>query len=158
MSDKQKVGQQFVQAYYATLVNTKNDLIKFYQPEAMIWRESLGSGKGIKLADYKEDLFVELPRGCEISVTDFTENVFQGGIHITVFGHILDDDKTIVFTQSFVLLECSDRYCVVSDTLKVAKAGSVVNTTAETFVLQKQQKSKGGKNQKFATFIPGKSE
>ena len=156
MSTKKDVAEQFVQAYYTTLIQNNGSLVKFYDENAMIWRDSFGNGEGKTLEKAKADLSIKISRGSEVSVTGYSYNNFQGGIHVSVNGHILDDDLAIVFNQSFVLLEKSERYFIVSDFLKVSESEKVVESKAQTYIVQKQQQQRKTKSSgKFGVYIPG---
>ena len=150
MSDKQKIGQQFIQAYYSTLIQNANDLSKFYDQEASIWRESFGNGESKKVEDCKDNLFPAVQQGSEVAITSFADNSFPGGFHISVFGHIIKDSITSVFNQTFVLLQRSDRIFIVSDALKIVKDTEVVDTKAATYNYQ------FNKPKNFAPYTPSK--
>lgn len=153
MTTKKEIGEQFVQAYYTTLIQNRNDLTKFYDKEAMIWRDSFGNGEGKNFESAKPDLFVKISHGCDVSVTGYSFNNFHGGIHVFVNGHILDNDLVYVFVQSFVILEKSERYFIVSDTLKINETEKIVDSETETYVVRHQRRQQ--QKSKFGPYIPG---
>ena len=150
----QKIGQQFIQAYYATLLQQKDELPKFYDQEAAIWRDSFESGESKKVEDCKDILALNVPQGSEVAITSFADNSFPGGSHISVYGHIISNENTKVFNQTFVLVQRSDRTLVVSDALKVSEESAVVDTKSETYQYQTQKQSKAQKQNKFLPYRP----
>ena len=160
----QKIGKQFIKAYYQTVTQSKNDLIKFYEQDATVWRDSFGNGEGKKVEECKEKLALDVPVGSEIAIINFAENYFKGGLHLSVFGYINQNDINSVFNQTFVLMEHSDRVFIVSDALKVSEESKVAIPSEETFVYKmptkteqkpKQQKQQGkAKNEdKFKAYV-----
>ena len=162
MSDK-KLGQQFIQAYYSTTLQDKDELIKFYDEEATFWRDSFGNGETKQVKDNKDKIALVIQPGSELVITNFADINFKGGIHVSVNGHIINDQNTVIFNQTFVLLQEADRLFIVSDVLKVTNQFEVIDTKTETFTYnlnkvnrEKQQKKPSRKEDNANKFLPFK--
>ncbi|EAY16064.1 hypothetical protein TVAG_278300 [Trichomonas vaginalis G3] len=140
--EEKEVGNHFISTYYNTLAFQPEEIVKFYDSEATIWRSTMESPIGKKLADANDDLLIKIPTGCEVVVTGYSVLPLNGQILVNTNGFILNDNDTELFSQSFVLVEKSKRYFIIADSFSKNNAQQAVNTTAQTFVAQKVEKPK----------------
>lgn len=146
-----EVGYHFISSYYTSLAYNPDDIKKYYDNDANIWRSTMNTQVGKKLSEASNELVIKIPTGCEIVMTGYNILPLNGQILINTNGYILNENETELFNQTFVLAEkAAKRYFIIADSFNINNAQKAVNTTAETFVAPKNDKQK--KQGKFAPY------
>jgi hypothetical protein len=141
-----EIAQEFVRAYYTSLVYQRADLRKYYdQQNATIWRTQLNSTDSLPFAQADAFLIPDIETGSTVTISDFNSlRLPDNGLAIVVNGSIGIDTTTRLFGQYFILSEVSDRYFVMSDSLSFTNAvPGTPRPPVETFLVPpKKPKSK----------------
>ncbi|KAK8884146.1 hypothetical protein M9Y10_043252 [Tritrichomonas musculus] len=132
MSTNNDIPSNFVVLYYNNFVYEPSKLIQFYDENAKIWRQSMGSSEGQGINEAKALLVPEIPQGTDFSVLSYQACPFENGYSLFVTASLTLDDKTRVLNQTFVLQNKYGRWFVVSDILNVNDISSVLPTNVET--------------------------
>jgi hypothetical protein len=139
-----EIAQEFVRAYYTSLVYQRGKLRKYYdQDNATIWRDQLNSPNSIPFAQAEAFLIPDIDTGSTVTISDFNSlRLPNNGLAIVVHGTISFGNQTRVFGQYFILSEVSDRYFVMSDSLCFSGGPPGTGPAGETFLVPKRGKGK----------------
>ena len=136
----QNIATDFIVAYYSIVIGEIDNLNKFYDVDASIWRNDLNSKVGVSLKKAKINLFPTIELGTDFSILSYSILPLKTGFSVSVIGQLKFEQSTRTFSQFFTLAKKSDRYFIVSDSLmfhdlisdkKVAKPIVPANNTAE---------------------------
>jgi hypothetical protein len=115
-------AEEFIAAYYQSLVYKTQDIPKFYDPDnAIIWRKSVDSRLGVKfseaIAKDKDILVPHIERGSTVSVLEFQVMPNDRGFVLNVIGKIARGATSTLFNQVFTICRREDRVFIVGDSL-----------------------------------------
>lgn len=111
-------ANEFITAYYSSVVYSKKDVSKFYDPDnAIIYRESLPEKTGVKLSEANNILCPYIGKGDKLFVTQFNTVPTKKGFNLSVFGRIIVNEKTNHFAQFFTIGFFENRAAIISDSL-----------------------------------------
>lgn len=112
-------AQEFITAYYTSVVYSKNEVVKFYDPEnAKIYREDLQDKPGISLNESLNTLVPRLAKGDRLIITQYNAVPIENGFNLSVFGKKISPENTSNFAQFFTLVFVQGRAVVVADSLQ----------------------------------------
>lgn len=120
-------AQNFIVLYYNFAATCKNDINKFYDQNALVWRS--GSSKAIKLSEINERLFPEVKHGSEFNVVDYSVVPVEENkaFNLTVTGNFSYNKENIqAFTQCFTLKYFDEKAAIISDSLFITPVDSIV--------------------------------
>lgn len=126
------IPSNFVLAYYNSFVYEPNKLIQFYDENAKIWRQSMGSSEGQGVNEAKSLLVPEIPNGTDFRVLSYQSCPMENGHSLFVTASLNFEGNTKVLNQSFVLQMKYDRWFVMSDILNINDISNVLPTNIET--------------------------
>jgi hypothetical protein len=116
MASVRDTAREFVRAYYTYVVQTPDDLHKFYDTDkATIWRDQLGANPGV--AFDRALLAPEIGQGSRVAVTRYNVLPGQSGFSVAVYGSITFAGVARLFHQFLTLSDVEGRFSVVSDCL-----------------------------------------
>lgn len=109
---------EFITAYYSSVVYSKRDVSKFYDPDnAIIYRDSLKEKSGIKISEAIDILVPYIGKGDKLMINQFTSVPIKKGFNLTVFGQTTVNEKTSQFIQFFTIEFFENRAAIISDSL-----------------------------------------
>lgn len=111
-------ANEFVTAYYSSVVYSKRDVSKFYDPDnAIIYRESLKEKPGVKISEAADILVPRIEKGDKLMITQYNTVPTQKGFNLSVFGRTIANEKTNHFAQFFTIKFYENRAAIISDSL-----------------------------------------
>lgn len=127
-------ANEFIVAYYRTLVFAHKDLSKFYNEDTgSIWRTG-GNGRqgAIAFPKAKRELALHLGKQSSVKILSYAVlPISQGGMSIVVNGEIVDQSVQ-GFNQCFTLSSVQDRLVIDADVLTIT-AGATPSTEGKFF-------------------------
>ncbi|PAA94885.1 hypothetical protein BOX15_Mlig016108g1, partial [Macrostomum lignano] len=107
------IGQQFTQAFYATLQTNREQLVNFYYDQAMLTYEGAQlMGKAAIMTKYRSLGFQHI----STAITNADYQPVERGVLIAVNGQLRVDDATqpLPFTETFLLRSFGQSFAIVN--------------------------------------------
>ena len=115
----EKLAEEFLNTYYATMMNNRNQLINFYTDNSTLTYEGQ-TYRGLKEISEKFEGFSFNKIQFGLENFDHQESCIQGGLMILLSGKLtLDDQNKLQFSQFFHLLPNGNTYYVHNELFRV---------------------------------------
>ena len=110
------VAKDFIFLYYRELIYKAEEVYRFYDENAYIWRDS-SDNFARPFKEMQNKLIPQMTPGTTVQVSNYTILPCGVSFNVNVFGTYTSDGNQKNFVQSFVLTSRLGHYYILSDSL-----------------------------------------